>query len=139
MANRGFDTVGTVKKGVVKLYGAFPTTTSGTLATSGFTSARKAGFTLAKTAAKTGRYDVALQDKYIGLLNVDAKPNGAADAAYTTAKGVKCIPRNVAVAGSATANGTLQIQMVRTDTGADAEVEDGATLYVEITLDNSSQ
>jgi len=140
MANRSFSPLaGSVKKGVVKLFGAFPTTTGGTLATTGFTSVKKAGFSLTKVAG-TGRYGVQLglgatnPDKYQGLLAVHAVPNGAASAAYTTAKGMHAFPRNVAVSTT----GYFEIQFARSDTMADAEVEDAATLYIEITLDNSS-
>ena len=74
----------------------------------------------------------------MALLAVTAVPNGAADAAYAIAKGTHSFPRNVAVVGSASANGSLDIQFARSDTMADAEVEDGATIYIELTLDNSS-
>jgi len=142
MANRSFSPLaGSVKKGVIKLFGKFLTTTSGTLDTTAanFTSLKKAGFTLTKVAG-TGRYGVQLglsatnPDKYQGLLAVHAVPNGATTAAYTTAKGMHAFPRNVAVSTT----GYFEIQFARTDTMADAEVEDGATIYIEITLDNSS-
>ena len=121
---------GTLEKGVVKLYATITTTTSGTI---GSTSA--VGLSVAKVAAEAGRYRVTLDDKYTRLLAAQAIVTGAADAAYTTAKGAYAIVRNVAVSA---ATPVLDIQFVRTDTAADAEVEDGATIYVELTLKNSS-
>lgn len=138
MADRQFvQLAGTVKRGVVHLYGKALTTTNGTLSTvaGAVTSAKQAGFTIAKTGSKVGRYTITLQDRYVGLLYIHATVSGAADAAYTTARGLNAFFRNNAVAAAAK---TIDIQFARTDTGADAEVEDGATIHVMIVLDNST-
>jgi len=132
MASRQFEQFqGSLEKGVVKLYATITTSTSGTIASSVVK-----GLAVSKVAAKAGRYAIALQDSYMRLLAVNAVVIGAADAAYTTANGVQAILRNVAVA-SATAP-AFEIQLCRTDTGADAEVIDAAVILVEITLSNSS-
>lgn len=131
MANRQFQQFqGTLEKGVVKLFATITTTTSGTI---GSTSA--VGLSVAKVAAEAGRYRITLEDKYTRLLAVNATVSGAADAAYTTAKGSFAIVRNVAVSS---ATPVLDIQFVRSDTTADAEVLDAAVIYVELTLKNSS-
>ena len=131
MANRQFQQFqGTLEKGVVKLFATIVTSTSGAISSTTAT-----GLTVAKVAAEAGRYRVTLDDKYTRLLAAQAIVTGAADAAYTTAKGAYAIVRNVAVSS---ATPVLDIQFVRTDTAADAEVEDGATIYVELTLKNSS-
>lgn len=131
MANRNFQQFqGTLEKGIVKLFATITTTTSGTI---GSTTAT--GLTVAKVGSEAGRYRITLQDQYTRLLCVNAIVSGAADAAYTTAKGLNTLVRNVAVNA---ATPILDIQFARTDTGADAEVEDAAVIYVEITLKNSS-
>jgi hypothetical protein len=132
MASRRFEQLSslTVEKNVVKLYATIVTSTSGAVA-----SVDCMGASIAKVSAEAGRYRVTLADAYQRLLACNAIVSGAADAAYTTANGVQAIVRNVAVSA---ATPVLDIQFVRTDTGADAEVIDGATIYAEITLSNSS-
>jgi hypothetical protein len=131
MANRQFQQFqGSLEKGVVKLFATITTTTSGAI---GSTSAL--GLTVAKVGSEAGRYRLTLDDKYTRLLAVNAIVSGAADAAYTTAAGVNALVRNVAVSS---ATPILDLQLCRTDTGADAEVIDGAVIYVELTLKNSS-
>jgi hypothetical protein len=131
MANRQFQQFsGCLEKGVVKLYATITTTTSGTI---GSTSA--VGLSVAKVAAEAGRYRITLEDKYTRLLAVNVIVAGASDAAYTTAAGVNSIIRNVDVSA---ATPVLDIQLTRTDTGADAEPISAAVIYVELTLKNSS-
>lgn len=130
MANRLYKQFqGTLEQGVIKLFGGVVTTTSGTVG-----SATGKGFTITKTAAEVGRYTVTLADKYTSLLAVSVIVEGAADAAYTTAKGLEPFLRNVSVSS---ATPSFNIQFGRTDTAADAELEDGAKFYVEVTLKNS--
>lgn len=113
----------------MKLYGKVTTTTSGTI---GSQDCR--GFSVAKTGSETGRYSVTLEDNYPALRMVHAILEGTADAGYTTAKGLGYLVRNVDVA-----NKTLDIQFVNgAQPQADAEVEDAAVIYIEITLKNSS-
>lgn len=135
MANRQFQTPRALRKELVILAGRFVTTTGGTLSTTAFTSAKLAGFTLAKVGSEAGRYRVTLQDKYNELLGVVAVVEGAADAAYTTAAGVTPLIRNVDVSA---ATPILDIQFTRQDTGADAEVIDGAIIRITLILANSN-
>lgn len=129
MANRNFKKdLATLQQGVVKLYATIVTSTSGAISS---TSAK--GLSVSKVGSEAGRYRITLEDSYVALLAAQAIVTGAADTAYTTAKGSVAILRNVDVA-----NKTLDIQLVRSDTTADAEVEDAATIHVEITLKNSS-
>ncbi len=121
---------GTLEKGVVKLFATIVTSTSGAISTTTAT-----GLTVAKVGSEAGRYRVTLDDKYTRLLSAQAIVVGAADAAYTSTAGVTTLLRNVAVSA---ATPVLDIQFTRTDTGADSEVIDGATIYIELTLKNSS-
>lgn len=121
--------LGSLTKGVVSLYGRVLLGASGAISTA--TLPITQGFTIVKTAAKTGRYTVTLQDRYFSLLGVNVTILGATDAAYTTAKGQwNGLVRNNLVSTSK----TLDLQMQRTDTGADAEVEDNLTLFIELKL-----
>ena len=128
MANRLLSHPWTLEKGVVKLYGNFTTSTSGTIASSSCK-----GFTVAKTAAETGRYTVTLADSWKAFMGVCVTIVGAADAAYTSAKGLTHIVRNVSMT-----NKTFDVQFNDPDgSPADAELEDGASVYLEITLKNT--
>jgi hypothetical protein len=122
---------GTLTQGVVKLYGHVVTSTSGTVG-----SYTAKGFTVAKTGSEAGRYTVTLSDTYCAFLGCQVTLVGAADAAYTTAKGIVPFVRNVSVADSTP---TFDIQFADADgSAADAELADAAEFYVEITLKNSS-
>lgn len=132
MANRNFKPgAKCIEAGTIKLYGKVTTTTSGTI---GSQSCK--GFSVAKTASETGRYTVTLEDKYTGLLGCAVVVEGAADAAYTTAKGLQAMLRGVAVDQDTP---LFYIQFVNgAQPQADAEVDDAAVFYIEITLKNSS-
>jgi hypothetical protein len=130
MANRLLRKMEALENGVVKLYGSFVTSTSGTVAS---TSAK--GFTIAKTAAETGRYTLTLADSWTALLACSVALRGTTDAAYTSAKGLTWFLRNVSV----TTAKTLDIQFCDPDgSPADAELEDAAAVYIELTLKNTS-
>jgi hypothetical protein len=117
--------------GIVKLFGSFVTTTSGTIGSSS-----TKGFTIAKTGSETGRYTVTLDGSYTKLMQVGVNVIGAEDAAATSAKGVVYFLRNVSVTDSTP---TFQIQFCDADgSPADAEVQDAAEVLIEITLKNSS-
>lgn len=122
---------GSLEKGVVKLFATVVTSTSGTIASSDMM-----GGSVAKVDSEAGRYRITLAGSYQRLLAANVMVSGAADAAYTTTNGVKAIVRNVAVSSSSAP--ILDIQLCRTDTGADAEVIDGASIFIELTLSNSS-
>jgi hypothetical protein len=117
-------------RGTVTLYGSVTLGSSGAISSSVCN-----GFSIAKTASETGRYTVTLAQAYPALLGVACLIEGAIDAAYTTAKGQwNGLVRNVAVSTAR----TFDIQMQRTDTGADAEIEDGLSFSIAITLMNSN-
>lgn len=120
-----------LEKGVVKLFATIVTSTSGTISSSDML-----GGSVAKVGSEAGRYRITLSGSYQRLLSASVMVSGAADAAYTTAKGVQAIVRNVDVSNASTP--VLDIQLIRTDTAADAEVEDGASIFIELTLSNSS-
>lgn len=130
MANKLFK--GDVKcyeSGVIKLYGNFTTSTSGTISAQSCK-----GFSVAKTGSETGRYTVTLDDTYTALLGVGVNVVGSSDAAYTSTKGLINYLRNVSVADSTP---TFDIQFVQVSI-ADAELLDAAKVYIEITLKNST-
>ena len=119
---------GTPTQGLVPLVFRVKTTTNGTIDTS---VAHGAGIkSVTKTGSKTGRYDVVLTDAYQALLAHHIGVISAqADAAMTAAKAIGGFVRSAAPTA-----GTLTVQMARTDTFADAEVEDGATITVTLFL-----
>ena len=133
MANRLLRPLsGSLTNGVVKLYGYIATSTSGTISSTTGTK----GMTITKTASETGRYTLTLSDKYQSLLACSVAIQGAADAAYTTAKGLTWILRGVDVSATTP---VLYLQFNDPDgSAADAELEDGAKVYIELTLKNSS-
>lgn len=130
MANRLYKTnLATLEAGIVKLFGSFVTTTSGTIGSSSCK-----GFSIAKTGSETGRYTVTLEDSFNELKSVLANIIGTADAAMTSAKGLAYFLRNVNMATR-----SFDIQFCDPDgSPADAEIENGASVLLEITLKNSS-
>jgi hypothetical protein len=131
MANRLFKQFQmSLEAGVVKLYGSVTTSTSGTVASS-----TGKGLTITKTATETGRYTVTLADPYVSLLTVNVVIQGAADAAYTAAKGLCTFIRAEDVDG---ATPLFYVQFADPATSADAELEDGAKFFLEVTLKNST-
>lgn len=121
------------ESGLVKLYGKVVTSTSGTVS-----STSCVGLSIAKTGGEVGRYTVTLEDYFVGGLKAcSVAIVGTTDAAYTSAKGLTHILRNVSVSGTAK---TFDIQFNDPDgSAADAELEDAAVFYVEVTVKNSSQ
>lgn len=130
MANRLYKSSHVLEAGVVKLFGNFTTSTSGTVASSSCK-----GFSIAKTAAETGRYTVTLADTYYAFLGCAVTIVSSADTAYTNAKGLASVVRNISINDSTP---TFNIQFSDPESGADAELEDSAVVYLEITLKNSS-
>lgn len=130
MANRMLKPLqGCLESGIVKLYGSVTTSTSGTIGSSS-----TKGFTVTKTASETGRYTVTLSDQYSAFKSCLVNVVGAADAAYTTAKGLDCFIRGIDMSSK-----IFYIQFTdREAVPADAELEDAAVFYLEITLKNSS-
>ncbi len=129
MANRLLRNPQVLENGIVKLYGSFVTTTSGTV---GSTACK--GFTIAKTATTTGRYTITLNDTWVGFKNLSAVILGTADAAMTTGKGILYFIRGVDLTAK-----TILLQFCSPDgSPADAELEDAAVVYIELTMKNSS-
>lgn len=130
MANRSFKRdASTLEAGIVKLWGKVTTSTSGTIAS---TSCK--GFAVTKTGSETGRYTVTLTDRYSSFKHCSVVVQGAADAAYTTGKGLVSFIRGVDMT-----NKVFYIQFVDADgSPADAELEDSAIFYLEITLKNTA-
>lgn len=130
MANRTLKQPYTLEAGVVSLYGYI------ILGASGAISAQKCkGFKVTKTATKTGRYTIELEDKYNGLLGVKATFEGAADATYGTG-GVIGFVRAPAVS----ATPPLLYFQVASAVAAPVDVEapSGTKIYFALTLKNST-
>lgn len=132
MANRYFQQFsGTPVHGAVSLFGKVTTTTSGTIGSSSVTYG-----SVVKTATKTGRYTITLDDSYVAFLGCWITIEGTSDAAYTTGKGDFAFLRNVSVTD---ATPTFEIQFASSDgSPADAELEDGAVFYFRVDLKNST-
>lgn len=134
MASRSFYPLeGTLTPGLVILSGEFTTTTSGTIGTSD-----TEGFTVTKTGSEVGRYTVqlgrssSLVDKYPKIRGVLTTVIGPDDAAMTDAKGLTCVVRDDDVAS----DGTFEVQFCDQDSGADAELQDGAKVLLVFFLKN---
>lgn len=132
MADRNFkDEVRTLESAVVELYGQVTFGSSGAIS-----SQACQGFSVAQTAAETGRYTVTLEDSYNSFKGCQVTLEAAADAALTTADGNWAVVRNVSVGTSG--GGTFDVQLVRTDTGADADPTSGTVMHLAIKVKNSS-
>lgn len=107
--------------GLVILEGYFATITSGTIDTTSGTS-YDPGFSVTKTASEAGRYTITLDRKSYRFAGGIATVIGADDTAYTTAKGLDVLWRDDDIA----TDGTIELQFVRSDTAADAELENSA-------------
>lgn len=130
MANRLMKPLaGCLEAGIVKLFGVV------TLGASGAISSQDCkGFTVTKTATETGRYTVTLADRYSALRSVNVMVEGSADTVYTSAKGLQALLRGVDMSAK-----VFYVQFVDRQTEpADAEVENSAKIYLEISLKNSS-
>jgi hypothetical protein len=114
---------------VIELHGKFVTSTSGTILSSSCY-----GFTVAKTGSEAGRYTITLKDAYPAFLGATvALVSAQADTAYTTDKGLIPFWRSVAPQSK-----SMLLQFATGDSNGDEEIEDGASVYLTIKLQNSS-
>lgn len=128
MADRLFNgKVSTLQNGIVQLYGSITIGSSGAI-----DSSSTKGWSVAKTAAETGRYTVTLEDSYVGFVNCQCVMEIAADAAPSTGGHLFAI-RNVSVADSTP---TFDIQVLDA-AGADTNPTSGFKIWVTIVLRNS--
>lgn len=133
MANTSFQPfAGTKTNGAIALFGQFTTTTSGTVGTTTCD-----GFSVTKTATETGRYTITLGSNYNKLLYVQAQIVGPDDTAMTDAKGTQVVIRDIDV-GTGANDGTFEVQFFDSDSGADAELQDSASVQLIVWLKNSS-
>lgn len=127
-AQRIYSNTQAIGRGVVKMYSKVVLGSSGAISSQ--TSAKKSGMVVTKTGSKTGRYTVVLDRAYPELLNCSVMIQGTDDAALTDAKGAIPRIRNVTVS----TDGTFYIQFIKNTDSSDAEVQDSATLYIEVTV-----
>lgn len=125
------------RSGMVQFSGIITLGAGGAIATGG---ADTPGFSFTKVGAKVGRYLVQILDSKlqacgcIKFAKIGATVETAsADAAYTVTKGAYAIIRN-----RSPSTGTFQVQLIRTDSAADAEAEDSAVLHVWFSAKRSS-
>lgn len=108
------------------------TTTSGTIDT---TNSRGSwGGTIAKTGSETGRYTITLGRATTALAGVMVTLVGPDDAALTDGKGTQWCVRD----DDLSSDGTIEVQFFDSDTGGDAEVQDGARFVVVLWIIDSS-
>jgi len=115
----------------------FTTSTSGTI---GSTQAAF-GCTVTKTASETGRYTIQLVDTAaasttaVRFLGGFASIIGPDDAAMTDAKGIMYVWRDDDLAS----DGTIELQFVDADSGADAELQDSAKVALTLFVADSDK
>lgn len=126
---------GTRSTGLILLEGKVVTSTGGDIA-----STDCKGFTVVKTATKTGRYTVQLVkpdgtvDTALKLAGGVATLIGADDAAFTDDKGTQAAFRDDDIAS----DGTIELQWMRPDSQADAEIQDGHSFVLALLLRDSA-
>lgn len=132
-AHTMFPLDGSMELGVVRAFAYIDTTTSGTIDTAATASRSKCGITVVKTATKTGRYTMTFDGAFKRLLAWGAGVEGAADTAYTVSKGI--VPQ---LRGVSPSTGVLYLQFCRSDSMADAEVQDAANIWAWFDIQLSS-
>ena len=147
MANRTYNQFsGSQQRGVVSLMGRIALGTGGALAATQTYTAKQMGFTVTKTANKTGRYTITFTDKFKDLLNYNVGIiSPTADAAVTTDTGTIGVLRVQGASLAADlATGILTLQFVRpwtsttTSTNVDAELETNAHFTLRFDFKNLS-
>lgn len=133
--NFAIEQMKTQSPGVIAVMGLVVTSTGGTISSSNIPGG---GASIAKTAAKTGRYTITLTPPAaVGLTNLTlmgafAALIGPDDAALTAGKGTKAIFRDDDISTTGAKDGTIELQWTRnngiTDDN-DTEVQDGASFY----------
>jgi hypothetical protein len=117
--------------GLTRLYGHVVTGTSGAIVSQDCD-----GFTVVKTASKTGRYTVNLSKKYQALRQCNVTIQGTDDSAHTISTALDFFLRQVDVNKDIP---LFYIQFCDTnDPQIDAELEDDSQLYIEIILKNQN-
>lgn len=115
--------------GLTRLYGHVVTGTSGVISSQDCD-----GFTIVKTASKTGRYTVNLAKKYLKLRQCNVTIQGQDDTAYTISRSLDFFIRQVDVNKDIP---LFYIQFVYTrDPQVDRELENNAQFYIELVLKN---
>lgn len=121
MASRAFRPLQALKNGVVILAGNFTTSAVGAITAQSFQ-----GGTITKTG--TGTYRITLQDKYVGLLGCSLNMAQATVSAFEVQPGSTT---DVTAA-------TPIVDIVTKNAGAAADVTSISTVYIDLTLNNSS-
>jgi hypothetical protein len=135
------------RSGLIHISGVQLTTTSGALAAVVKDVNDSAGcYTITKVGATAGRYLVQFvnsKGEAVSWLRIcgfrATLLTDDATAAYPVAKGFHCHLRNATPALTTVAsNGQVLVQFTRTDTNADAEIDDGCGFILEFDVKKSS-
>ena len=132
------------RRNVVTLYHQMTLTiTTGAIASQDSPSV--SGITVVKTAAKTGRYTYTLPVgptgyKFRQLLSMHAVLVGPDDTAFgAPATGLVTVWRDEDIdrsfGGASALDGTMELQFIRSDTGADAEVGTAITVFARFEVE----
>lgn len=139
--NRAWKDQKTLIPGRKEVAAAIATTTGGTLAS---TYVHQYGLKITKTATKTGRYTLQLIDHLgaaqdaVRFIGVQVNILGPDDAAMTDAKGIwQGVIRDIDI-GAGAKDGTVEIQFQDADSGADQELQDGASIYVVLAISDQT-
>lgn len=131
--NRPLYPVMAAEPGLVLIRGEFTTTTSGTIDT-GATSGGVGISSVAKTGSETGRYTITLAAPFKKIDAMGYAIVGPDDTAMTDAKGIEAVWRDDDIA----TDGTIELQFIDGDSGADTELQDAAKVTFWLLLKNTS-
>jgi hypothetical protein len=123
---------GTAYRGVESYMARVVTGTAGAITVASSDTVAQCRMSFIKTAAKTGRYTFTLPDKYRRFCGGNVTLIGPDDATWgANTTGLDYFWRDNDIDGGA-ADGTVELQFIRTDSNADAELPDNVIFLVEI-------
>lgn len=130
--NPDYGTHGTVNRGIDTFIAKVVTGAAGAITVASSDSVAQCRMSFVKTAAKTGRYTFTLPDKYRSFRGGNVTLIGPDDAAWgANTTGLDYFWRDNDIDGGAL-DGTIELQFIRTDSNADAELPDNVIFYAEI-------
>ncbi len=123
---------GTANRGMESYIAKVVTGTAGVITVASSDTVAQCRMSFVKTATKTGRYTFTLPDKYRRFAGGNVTLIGPDDAIWgASTTGLDYFWRDNDVDGGA-ADGTIELQFIRTDTNADAELPDNVIFIAEI-------
>jgi hypothetical protein len=123
---------GTLNRGVESYIAKVVTGTAGVITVASSDTVAQCRMSFAKTATKTGRYTFTLPDKYRRFCGGNVTLIGPDDATWgANTTGLDYFFRDNDIDGGAN-DGTIELQFIRTDSNADAELPDNVIFIVEL-------